>query len=266
MIESEWIMIEIMSLLPPDVVWRLRSVSRGLRCLQEAGFRRMFQRKWNEELTQGWRVGAMPTDAVSWRLLYAGEFATFDSNSLYATFCECGECSPPAAALADLVAPPDMTALLRRASRWHLSKGHHDVFGVNLFFETGPFYPNVERIFGDAELKAEWAAEHASPNCAEAGWECFATLSEYDSLFVCVARGPHFGATRWVTNNCFDDRAFTPAPFSRFLHILAQFANAYREQYRLTPDEVDLCLVHFARTVVRQAAGQNAHKGEESEA
>jgi hypothetical protein len=251
----QWAVIEILSSLPPDVVWELRSVSRSLHCLasQDGLWRRMFQRKWKEEAVRGFRTGVMLTDVVSWRCAYASEFATFDSDSLYAVFCESGECSPPAppSAIADLTAPSDLKAMLRRAQHWHICKDHVGVFGVNLFSETGPFRRKVD-IFGDAEMEEEWAAEHASPNCAEAGWECFAVLSEFDFLFVCVAPGADFGATRRVTNNCFEDLPFTPAPFSCFLSLLVQFAEAYRVQHRRNPDE-QLCLVHFARTITGSA-------------
>jgi hypothetical protein len=84
---------------------------------------------------------------------------------------------------------------------------------------------------GDAEMVEQWRDEHARPNCAAAGWECFAAVSEFDYLFVCVADAAdaQCGATRWIVNNCFEDDAFTPAPFSNFVEKLVGFTAAYRE-------------------------------------
>ena len=83
---------------------------------------------------------------------------------------------------------------------------------------------------GDEDMVKEWAARHPSPNCAEAGWELLAAVSEFDYIFVCVdATSEHFGATRRVVNNCDEDMVCTPAPFSKFVERLDAFADKWLE-------------------------------------
>ncbi|CAK0809056.1 unnamed protein product, partial [Prorocentrum cordatum] len=83
--------------------------------------------------------------------------------------------------------------------------GHCGVFGLNLFCSaegaagapTAPWLDKVG-IIGDDEMVREWREQHASPNCAEDGWECFAACSEFD--FFCVLRGGGGGARRHATH------------------------------------------------------------------
>merc|ERR1712179_618278 len=108
------------------------------------------------------------------------------------------------AEVATLVAPPEIKEMLRLASEWHLSR---DYWGVNLFKgwredlntkeeDNETLWMDKVAIIGDAEMVQEWADDHDSPNCGQDDWQCFASVSEYDYLFVCVTPGEQFGATR----------------------------------------------------------------------
>lgn len=174
-------------------------------------------------------------------------------------FKKSGECSPPlpGSDVDDLVAPEGLKSLLRQAGEWHLRRDHCGAFGVNIFAgkDGGPFFDKAQ-IMGDAELVEEWGEEHPSPNCAQDGWECFAVVSEYDYLFVCVdpANERHFGATRRVVNNCDEDKEFTPAPFEAFVERLVEFTAVYQEARaanEANEDDEDDC-PEFINYVMRQ--------------
>uniref|UniRef100_A0A7S4J307 Knr4/Smi1-like domain-containing protein n=1 Tax=Odontella aurita TaxID=265563 RepID=A0A7S4J307_9STRA len=160
------------------------------------------------------------------------------------TFNVTGECSPPlpSSDVEKIVAPEALKELLLHAREWHIRKDHCGVFGVNMFAGKdagGPFY-DKEQIMGDAEMVSEWREEHETPNCAQEGWECFAVVSEYDYLFVCVdpADAENFGATRRVVNNCDRDEALTSAPFDNFVERLVEFAELY-QKYETDKDDED---------------------------
>merc|ERR1712098_348713 len=133
-------------------------------------------------------------------------------------FCKHGTCRDPRSEgeVDSLVAPTEIKEMLRLSSGWHLTS---DYWGVNLFKdwnedevdtseEKAGMWMDKTIIIGDAEMVKEW--------------ECFATLSEYDYLFVCVIPGEQFGATRHIVNNCWEDTPFTPAPFGCFLEKLVE--------------------------------------------
>jgi len=80
------------------------------------------------------------------------------------------------------------------------------------------------------------------PNCAQDGWECFAAVSEFDFLFVCVRPGEELGATRRMVNNCWEDSGLTTAPFICFLEGLAKYVD---ECNRLKGDQEDMDDLNF---------------------
>ena len=110
-----------------------------------------------------------------------------------------------------------------------INRDHYGVFGCNLFRpdnsdgildtqkETSTVFIDKEIVFGDAELMEHWRHEHSTPNCGDTGWKCFAAVSEFDFLFVCVdLKSEFFGATRRVVSNCWEDIPFTNPPFGNF--------------------------------------------------
>ena len=123
--------------------------------------------------------------------------------------------------------------------RTYLSKiffreGHYGVYGCNIFAEDGarlastvkPIFINKEVIFGDAFLMVQWSDDHNHPNCSDPRWECFAAVSEFDYLFVCTdPHDPCFGGTRWIVNNCYEDKKFTEPPFDNFVERLEAYAH-----------------------------------------
>ena len=89
---------------------------------------------------------------------------------------------------------------------------------------------NKEIIFGDAAQMMEWRDRHPHPNCGDNGWECFAVVSEFDYLFVCTdTNTPDFGATRWIVNNCDDDKSLTGPPFDNFFKRIELYPSAHEE-------------------------------------
>ena len=116
-------------------------------------------------------------------------------------------------------------------------EGHYGVYGCNLFAvyanfnEASTVFIDKEMIFGDVFQMEEWRDSHSFPNCGTYGWECFAAVSEFDYLFVCMdINSEYFGATRWIVNNCGDDNGFTNPPFDNFFERLEAYAQA-REAY-----------------------------------
>ena len=105
------------------------------------------------------------------------------------------------------------------------------------------------RLFLIAQTLDEWAQKHSSPNVAEYGWECFAAVSEYDYLFVCTLHGSeHYGSTRIVTNNLFEDKNYTPPPFLNFVDRLEAFISKWVNVRETYPDKAlddDLELPEF---------------------
>eukprot|EP00090_Calanus_glacialis_P043049 TRINITY_DN76228_c0_g1_i1.p1 TRINITY_DN76228_c0_g1~~TRINITY_DN76228_c0_g1_i1.p1 ORF type:complete len:176 (-),score=70.25 TRINITY_DN76228_c0_g1_i1:66-593(-) len=156
-----------------------------------------------------------------------------DTRKLYASFSVGGDCKEPLpqTEVAALVAPPEIKEMLQLSREWHLLQAgeHCGVYGVNLFDSSGVWLDKTA-IIGDTELVQQWADEHGTPNCAEEGWECFAAVSEYDFLFVCLSPGEQFGATRRMVNNCWEDTFLTPAPFSCFLERLHEYLEAFNEK------------------------------------
>ena len=132
-----------------------------------------------------------------------------------------------------MVAPQEVRELLLLSREWHLQDDHYGVFGVNMFDATTIWLDKLA-ILGDQELVQQWEEEHPVPNCAQEGWQCFAAISEFDFLFVCVRPGEEFGATRRVVNNCWEDTSLTMAPFTRFLEGLAMYVEEYN---RIKGDE-----------------------------
>ena len=84
---------------------------------------------------------------------------------------------------------------------------------------------------GDEELVEEWRQEHDSPNCAEDGWQCFAAVSEYDYLFVCVDdSSEHYGHIRHIVNNCFEDEVCMVGTFDKLFGVIEKFAHHWVEK------------------------------------
>jgi hypothetical protein len=84
---------------------------------------------------------------------------------------------------------------------------------------------------GDEDGVTEWATHklhQPGPNCAQAGWSCFAITSEFDHLFVQTdVLAPDFGATRRLVNNTFEDVPLTAAPFETFIDLWVEFVNEF---------------------------------------
>lgn len=89
--------------------------------------------------------------------------------------------------------------------------------------------PTKLDIFGGAEEMAEWRDTHPSrPNCAMKEWRYLGACSEYDYLFVNTdGSSTEFGATRRITNNCFVDEEFLPAPFDNFFDLVEEWMEKY---------------------------------------
>ena len=154
---------------------------------------------------------------------------------LYTMFKESGLCLEPLAEdlAKDLVAPQEVKEMLLLSREWHLKEDHCGVFGVNMF-DAATIWLDKLAIIGDQELVQQWEEEHPVPNCAQKDWECFAAVSEFDFLFVCVIPGEDFGATRRMVNNCWEDTGLTMAPFTCFLEGLTKYVE---EHNRLKGDQ-----------------------------
>lgn len=161
---------------------------------------------------------------------------------LHKDFVAEGVCGDPISpeTLETLVAPPEIKAMLRLSRNWHLERGNE----IN-FFKDDSIWLDKVVIFGDEELMQDWEDDHGELNCARSGWECFGQISEYDYLFVCTSPGDQFGSTRRVVNNCWEDAALTPAPFSCFLDRLSLYVEAYKATDH--ENEETPCLLSFYR-------------------
>ena len=145
-------------------------------------------------------------------------------EALHKVFVSLGICGDPlpAETIEKLVAPKEIKAMLSLSRDWHSETNHGGVCGVNMF-QDDSVWLHKGSIFGGAEGTLEWCEENGEVNCAQSGWKCFGAVSEYDYIFVCVAPGDRFGATRRVVNNCWEDMFLTPAPFTCFLNGLSQY-------------------------------------------
>jgi hypothetical protein len=100
---------------------------------------------------------------------------------------------------------PTLQALWQHGSEWHFCKDHYNVYGFNIVSPTNIVQTSVD-VFGDEEMRQEWAANHHSPNCGEPGWFLWASVSEFEYLFVCLdASSAHYGRVRRIVNNVGDD-------------------------------------------------------------
>ena len=142
-----------------------------------------------------------------------------------------GDCEAPMELSDDVNYPAPLKALLQVCSEWHTlpEHKHHDVFGLNLF-DDGEFFDKIGIIAGDdEELMDEWKEDRDTPNCAEDGWECFGAVSEYDFLFVNIdPNSEHFGKTRRIVNNCWEDEPMTNT-FHEFFDKLEAFTQQWNE-------------------------------------
>mmetsp|Transcript_42319 Transcript_42319/g.79260 ORF Transcript_42319/g.79260 Transcript_42319/m.79260 type:complete len:318 (+) Transcript_42319:62-1015(+) len=149
-------------------------------------------------------------------------------------FGEVGKPTPESKIPADL--PPELREMFLAASQWSVQKNSCGVFGLN-FFEKGSFIEKVQ-LFGDEDLLADWAKEHKEPNVATDDWECIAAVSEFDFIFVNVNKSSkNWGATRIITNNCFEDKPLCPAPFSKFLDKVDKFVQKYLKHRETEGDD-----------------------------
>ena len=165
------------------------------------------------------------------------------ASSLKEKFCQFGECGQPFIDKTHKNLPEPMNALLTVAGEWHIMPDHFGVFGFNLF-DNGTFL-NKTLILGDEDLVKEWKDEHSSPNCAEEAWECFAAVSEYDYLFVCVDYdSPHYGYTRHIVNNCWEDNSLLDASFDVFFEKLEMYTDEWLKQYNSTGED-SLGVINF---------------------
>ena len=128
-------------------------------------------------------------------------------------------------------APPLLRALWASGSAWHLlPDGEHcGVFGFNVIAPDKAEAATLS-VWDDAEEQQAWAARHGSPrhgsSCASAGWLCFATFSEYDTLFVCVDEAsPCYGDVHAVVNNC-DEESVVAGGLPAVLLALADAVEA----------------------------------------
>jgi hypothetical protein len=115
-----------------------------------------------------------------------------------------GEIAPPATG--DISSfPPTLRALWQHGSEWHFCKKHYNVFGFNVLSPDG-IVERTNEVFGDEEMRTEWATQHPSPNCGEPEWSVWAAVSEYDFLFICLdTSSDQWGQLRHVRNNTFED-------------------------------------------------------------
>ena len=128
-------------------------------------------------------------------------------------------------------APPLLRALWASGSAWHLlPDGEHcGVFGFNVIAPDKAEAATLS-VWDDVEEQQAWAARHGSPrhgsSCASAGWLCFATFSEYDTLFVCVDEAsPCYGDVHAVVNNC-DEESVVAGGLPAVLRALADAVEA----------------------------------------
>eukprot|EP00553_Chaetoceros_curvisetus_P014492 CAMPEP_0204652064 /NCGR_PEP_ID=MMETSP0718-20130828/14339_1 /ASSEMBLY_ACC=CAM_ASM_000674 /TAXON_ID=230516 /ORGANISM="Chaetoceros curvisetus" /LENGTH=283 /DNA_ID=CAMNT_0051675975 /DNA_START=105 /DNA_END=953 /DNA_ORIENTATION=- len=152
--------------------------------------------------------------------------------------------------------PEALQALLSVSGEWHIMRYHYGAYGCNLFHK-GAFIDKMG-VFGDDKALAVWRNEHDSPNCAEEGWECFCQVSEYDYIFVCVDKGsPHYGHTRHVVNNCFDDDSFLDGPFDIFFDLLEGFADAWLKNRKADEENDDVGFIGYFYDTHRRTEGSN---------
>jgi len=155
-----------------------------------------------------------------------------DIKKLLEKFKASGKVGPPVAEK-DLPAekiPEELKAMMLASGNWLLEKKTEDDFGVEMlnFFEKGNLL-NKKELFGDEDMVHDWATkppDDAKPNCAEKGWECFATAGDYHFLFVNMASG----ATRCANIESPQDVPLTAAPFSEFMHLLQDYTSALEKQ------------------------------------
>ena len=87
----------------------------------------------------------------------------------------------------------------------------------------------------------KWRHDHSSPNCGNNSWKCFAAVSEFDYLFVCIdLNSEFFGATRRIVNNCWEDIPFTNPPFGNFFEKVEVYVQAYEAYGVDRDDDLDL--------------------------
>lgn len=138
-------------------------------------------------------------------------------EAIYKCFLVHGEVKPPMET-AESFEPPELKALMKKGSEWHVFENHYNVYGLNLMSSRGKFLPKVN-VLGDEELIVEWKETfEGQRNSASDDYECFAAISEYDYLFVNINKqSKYFGEVRLVVNNCVEDTVFSPPPFSNFV-------------------------------------------------
>jgi hypothetical protein len=175
-----------------------------------------------------------------------------DINKLLEKFKANGKVDPPVAEkdLPKGKMPEELKAMMLASGQWLLEKKNEDDFAVEMlnFFEKGKLLNKVE-MFGDEDMVQDWATEPpdgAKPNCAEEGWECFATAGDSHFLFVDMASG----ATRCANIESPEDEPLTAAPFSDFMHLLEDYSSALEKQDTKGGDD-PLDFMEYARDHVK---------------
>jgi hypothetical protein len=136
--------------------------------------------------------------------------------------------------------PDSLRATLKLGAKWNFTKGSYDVFNGNLYVKAPA---DTTDIFGDEDCRAERLKEHGGESsCAGKDWALVYVTSEYDFYFVNLrADSPEFGAVRHIVNNCYEEEAFTAAPFDRFLDVVEAWAEASAaETVKPGEDEEDI--------------------------
>ncbi|KAG2176380.1 hypothetical protein INT43_005614 [Umbelopsis isabellina] len=125
--------------------------------------------------------------------------------------------------------PNELESLWKIASEWHLIADHYNVFGFNIY---GPktVLQTTKNVFGEEEIRQDWASDHGEDSCGGADWLCLAGYTEFDYIFMNFnSQSKLFGATRHMVNNCNDDREFTNAPFVEFVKHIKANIEKYKE-------------------------------------
>jgi len=156
-----------------------------------------------------------------------------DIKKLLEKFKSSGKVGPPAAEkdLPKGKIPEELKAMMLASGHWLLEKKIEDDFAVEMlnFFDEGKLL-NKKELFGDEDMVHDWATDPPdgafAANCAQEGWECFATAGDYHFLFVDMASG----ATRCANIESPEDVPLTPPPFSRFMHLLEDYSSALEKQ------------------------------------
>lgn len=128
--------------------------------------------------------------------------------------------------------PEELKIMWKTSSEWHLIKDHYNVFGFNIHSPRQIIELETSNcIFGNDDFRKVWKDDHGNNSCGNEDWVCIVTCSEFDYIFVNLNKNSSlYGSTRYIINNCDEDKHLTDSPFSNFIDYIQKFIENINNQ------------------------------------